>query len=165
METFDPEHRWVRWWAVAGVAALLGWAAWRLGARGVGVVQAGLNAMEWLVLALLVATFLYGEGVLALERRWVPKVLARARRLAVDGPVWARPLAPLHAMGLVAVPAQVALRSWAGVAAIVLAVALVRWLPDPWRAMVDVAVASALAWGCFALIRVAARATESRDPA
>ncbi|MGH7464372.1 MAG: hypothetical protein ACREK1_04295 [Longimicrobiales bacterium] len=145
-------------WAVAGVVTLFGEAAWRLALRGITTMRAGLTPFEWLALAALVAAFVYGEGVRALQRRWVPYVLARVERLRMEPVLRYRLAAPLYAMSLMGPPRGAARRAWAGVAAIVFAVLLVSRLPDPWRGIVDLAVAAALVWGAIALLHGATRA-------
>lgn len=149
MPTERPEPQAVAAWALAGVAAILGWAAFRLTSRGLPVVLEGLLPLQWVALAGSVAVFLYGEGVLALQRGWMPRVVARAEALGRARPRVLWLAAPLHAMGFVGVPIRVALRAWLGAGAIVVAVVLVRALPDPWRGIVDLAVATALAWGAL----------------
>ncbi|MGH7447878.1 MAG: hypothetical protein ACRELT_09990, partial [Longimicrobiales bacterium] len=84
-------------WAVAGVVTLFGEAAWRLALRGITTMRAGLTPFEWLALAALVAAFVYGEGVRALQRRWVPYVLARVERLRMEPVLRYRLAAPLYA--------------------------------------------------------------------
>lgn len=149
-------------WAIAGVVFLFAEAAWRLGARGVEVVRGGLTPFEWLALVAITATFLYGEGYRALQRKWVPYVLARAERLRAEPRLRYRVAAPLYAMSLIDPVRSAVLRAWAGVAAIVLAVLIVSRLPDPWRGIVDVAVAAALVWGASALLYGAGRAHRER---
>ena len=145
-------------WALAGSAAILVRALVALGARGVATVQGGLGPGEWAALLGLTAAFVYGEGVLALERRWVPHVVERARRLRSHDGLFLRLAAPLYAFSLVGAPPRVLARAWAGVGLIVLAVLVVRAFPEPWRGIVDLAVAAALAWAVVALLRQAPRA-------
>lgn len=140
------------WWAVTGVAALFLTAAGRLGGRGLETMRAGMTAWQWLALVLLTAAFVYGEGYRALHRRYAPFVVERAGRL---GPASSRlrcVLAPLWAMALVGERSRLVVRAWAGAWAIVVAVVLVRSLPEPWRGIVDFAVAGALFWGFVALL-------------
>lgn len=144
-------------WALIGIALLLGKAVMRLGWRGWIVLSDGVTAFQGFVAVLLVGAFLYGEGMLALERRWVPSLLHRVDRLPDEGNRWNRLGAPLYAMSLIGAPAKTLVRAWAGVGAIVVAVLVVRALPDPWRAMIDLAVAAALAWGLLALVRAVVR--------
>lgn len=144
-------------WAVAGVAVILADATWRLGLRGAAAVRDGLDPLEWLALVLLTAAFVYGEGVRALQRRWIPYVLARILQLRGHVPRVYRVLAPLYAFGIIGPPRRSLLRAWAGVAAIIAAVVIVSRFPDPWRGIVDLAVASALLWGVIVLVYNGAR--------
>lgn len=142
-------------WALAGVLLLFGEAVIALGGRGIATIQGGLGAGEWLAFVLLTAAFVYGEGVRALERRWVPFCIGRIAELRADARGIDVTLAPLYAMGLVGARRALLARAWVGVALILLAVLIVRVLPEPWRGIVDFAVAAALAWGTVALVRQA----------
>lgn len=143
-------------WALCGVLAIFADAVLALGGRGLQTVRAGLAPMEWVALYVLVALFVYGEGVRALQHRWIPLVLARCIDVARARGLH-QLLAPLYAMLLVGAPRRTLARAWLGVAGIVLAVLLVRALPDPWRGIIDLAVAAALAWGLLVLLRGAPR--------
>ena len=147
---------------MTGVAALFVEAILQLGRRGVEAIRSGLEPLEWAGLVLLVVAFVYGEGMRALARRWVPATIARAFELNAASPLVHKLLAPLYAMTLVGAPARALVRAWIGVALIVLAVLIVRALPDPWRGIVDFAVAGALAVGLAAIavhsVRAARRA-------
>jgi hypothetical protein len=135
-----------------GVVVLFATAVLRLGERGINAVRGGLTTGEWIALVMLTALFVYGEGVRALQRRWVPWVLDRLRMLDDEHRNWYRALAPLHAMGLIGAPARLLAAAWAGSFAIFLAVLVVSRFPDPWRGIVDFAVASALLWATLVLI-------------
>ena len=145
-------------WAVLGVAAVLGRAVYVLGGRGLATLGEGLGPLPLTLLLVLTAAFVYVEGVGALQVRWVPKVVRRVGELRRGARRRDVLLAPLYAMGLVGGSRRTVLLSWAGVAAIVVAVLVVRRFPEPWRGIVDLAVAAALAWGTAALLIQAARA-------
>lgn len=140
-------------WAVAGVSALFAWAVWRLGWRGLLTIRGGLGGLEWAILVVLTVAFVYGEGYRALDRRWVPGLIERARALRFEHRSLVRLLAPLHGMALIAVSRGRLVRAWLGTLAIVGAILLVRILPEPWRGIVDFSVAAALAWGLVAIVR------------
>lgn len=142
---------------MTGVAAVFIEAIVQLSRRGVATLRAGLDPLEWLAFALLFVAFVYGEGVRALARRWVPAMLARARALGPASPLHEKLLAPLYAMSLIDASARTLVRAWIGVALIVLAVLAVRALPEPWRGIVDAAVAAALLVGLWAIVRGAFR--------
>jgi hypothetical protein len=139
------------YWGLAGVICLFAFAVYRLGMRGVITVAGGLAAWEWVSLAVLTVAFVYGEGVRALQRRWVPWVIGRLHLLDGDRRTWYRALAPLHAMAFIGAPPKLMAAAWAGSIAIFLAVLIVSSFPDPWRGIVDFAVASALLWATLVL--------------
>lgn len=141
-------------WALAGVAGLFASAVVRLGGRGIETIVDGLAPVQWAALALLTLIMVYGEGVVALQRRWVPRLIERARALR-DERFGLQLLAPLYGLSLVGAPVPRLIRAWLGTAAIVTAILVVRSLPDPWRGIVDFAVAAALCWG---LVSIAYRA-------
>jgi hypothetical protein len=148
-------------WAVMGVSALFARASWQLGQRGAATVSAGLEPVEWLALGALTLLFVYGEGYRALQRKWVPHVFSRIRRLQQEKVTVYRVLAPLYAMSLVGAAPRSMLRAWLGVAAIITAVLVVSRFPEPWRGIVDVSVASALVWGLAAILATSLRGTQA----
>jgi hypothetical protein len=144
-------------WALFGVGLLFALAIVRLGARGLTTVRAGLEPGAWVALLALTVLFVYTEGIRALQRRWGPHMLRRVASLRVERRLWVRLLAPLFALSLIAAPGRELARAWAGAFAIMGAVLLVRALPEPWRGIIDLAVALALTWGSVAIARAAAR--------
>jgi hypothetical protein len=148
------------WWGVLGVAFIFASATLRLGERGIHVVRAGLGPWEWAALIALTALFVYGEGVRALQRKYVPFVIKRVDQVRREK-IGYRLLAPLYAMALVGAAPGTLVRAWGGSAAIVVAVLVVSRFTEPWRGITDFAVASALAWGTGALIILALRSTRT----
>jgi hypothetical protein len=140
-------------WTLLGVAALFASSIYRLGARGVATIKEGLGWGEWSMLVLLTVAFVYGEGFRALDRRWVPSLVERALLLRDDPRPLVRFLAPLYGLSLVGARRDDLIRGWLLVTAILGAVLIVSTLPDPWRGIVDFAVAAALAWGLVAILR------------
>jgi hypothetical protein len=145
-------------WALTGIGLLFLFAVFRLGRRGVLTIQQGLSAGQWAVLVALVVIFVYTEGADALQRRWVPRVIARAAELRQGRILAYQLLAPAFAMSLIGAARRDAVRAWITTNAIVLAVLLVRTFPQPWRGITDLAVACGLAWGLGAIVLQAPRA-------
>lgn len=139
-------------WALLGVAALFAWAIYRLGGRGLEAIRGGLDPVEWSALVLLTVGFVYGEGIRALDRRWIPGLVRRARRLRSESRVL-QILGPLYGLSLVGTDRRALVRGWLGTFGIVVAVLVIRAFPTPWRGIVDFAVAGALAWGLIAILR------------
>lgn len=153
----SPRARLAESWALLGVSFVFLKSAMQLGVRGVLTMRAGMTTVEWALLVLITALFVYGEGVRALQRKYMPYVLRRIALL--DGErVLNQLLAPLYALSLIGAPPRILARAWAGTAAIVAAVVIVRQFSEPWRGIVDFAVAMALAWGLVALLVGAWRA-------
>ena len=152
-------------WALLGVGFVFLKSAIQLGVRGVVTIQAGLTTGEWVAFIVITALFVYGEGVRALQMKYMPYVLRRIARLPEERAV-NQVLAPLYALSLIGAERRVLLKAWAGTAAIVAAVIVVRQLSEPWRGIVDFAVAMALTWGLIALLAgawtVGARASGQR---
>lgn len=139
-------------WSLVGVCLLFSFAIFRLGRRGVEAMALGLTPGQWLALVAFTAGFVYVEGVIALQRRWVPRLLGRARELRAESRLPYRAIAPLYGMSLVAAEPTRMLRSWALVLGIVAAVILISRLPEPWRGIIDLAVAAALAFGLVSIV-------------
>ncbi|MGD2067964.1 MAG: hypothetical protein PVI57_04705 [Gemmatimonadota bacterium] len=148
----------IAWWAVLGVAFLFCSAAVGWGPGGAPPRGGGGGAGEAAVFVALTALFLYGEGYRALQLKYVPWVVGRARTLRSEGRTILRLLGPFYAMSLVGASRARLARAWGGVTAVVTAVFVVRAFPEPWRGITDLAVAAALAWGLVALL-VEARST------
>lgn len=134
-------------WAVAGVAATLLDSIGRLTQRAVATLGELDAAWQWGVLLALAAAFAYLEGYRALHRQFAPAVVARSLAVADAGRAWQRVLAPLYAMSLIGDRPRALARAWLIVAVIAGSVVAVRALPEPWRGIVDAAVAVALAIG------------------
>lgn len=149
-------------WAVGGLALTFVEAVLRLGGRALQTVQQGLAVGHWLALVGCVVLLGYFEGHRALQRRFAPAVVTRAlsagEQLHGCFPVIG---APLFALGLFGAPRPTIVRTWLGIALIVLAVLGVRALPPVWRGIVDAGVAFALTWGLFALLLQFTRALRS----
>lgn len=112
-----------------------------------------LSPAEWVALLCLTIVFVYGEGIRAIERRWVPHFVERAREVRHAQSPLVRLLAPLYGLSLIAASRGELVRAWGGVAAIAGLVVLVQRFPHPWRGITDFAVAAALLWGLAAILR------------
>jgi hypothetical protein len=153
-------------WAVLGVTLLLAQAVIKLGLVAVDpfVTGRGLSPFESAVCVVWVAVNLYAEGYRGFQKAFVPRTVARAFHLAAEPRLLWVVLAPAYAMALFhARPRRLAV-SWSIVALIVMAVALVRRLPSPWRSIVDAGVVAGLVWGLVSLFATFARALRGEVP-
>lgn len=123
----------------------------RLGLRGIrGLSEGGLSAGQWALVLVVFAAFVYGEGWLALHRKFSVHVIARLQQLKSER-LLLKVFGFLYAASLVGDRPRAMVRAWLGVAAIGAAVMIVKQLPQPYRAMVDVSVAAALLLGIVSL--------------
>ena len=145
-------------WGVAGVAAVLVYAAFRLATYAADAVAAGLTPLEWLLLVTNCVFMAWAEGYRGFHLRFSPRVAARALH-AYEHPTPVRLwFAPLFCAGYFGATAQLKRNVWIGTALIVLAVLLFNRVPQPWRGILDAGVVVGLAWGTVSLL-TAARAT------
>jgi len=139
-------------WAVLGVAALLTQAVVRLSEVSWEALQSGeMTSFEYGICAAWVALNAYLEGYRGFQKKFVPRVLARAHHLALH-PAWLPALlAPLYAMAFFHATRRAKIAAWAITILVALAIILVRSLPQPWRGIVDAGVVVGLTWGLVAL--------------
>ncbi len=150
-------------WGIAGVVALLASAVYRLGALAIEAFSHPFLWYHWASLVLVVAFMAYSEGLMGFQRRFSPRVAARARYLRAHPRLHLVVLAPLFCMGFFHATRRRRITSFALTAGIVALVLSVRLLPQPWRGIVDTGVVVGLAWGLVSLIAFSARALGAAD--
>ena len=149
-------------WGAAGLAALLAYAIYRLA----GVVAQGLEqawAWQHVAVAFVNAVFMaWSEGYRGFQQSFSPRSAARVKWLAQHASPGQALLAPLFVMGYFCATR----RRMAGVylltGFIVVAIVAIHYLPQPWRAALDVGVVIGLAWGLASFV-AALRRTLSAD--
>ncbi len=67
-------------------------------------------------------------------------------------------LAPLFCVGYFGAAKRTQMVIWIGTVLIVVAVILIRQVPQPWRGIADAGVVVGLSWGCVALALIGIRA-------
>jgi hypothetical protein len=150
-------------WGVFGVVALLLQAIWRLLPIAIEpIVQGSLSAAQALVYGAWVIFNAYLEGYRAFQKRFAPRVVARAMYLSQN----ARPihvmLAPAFCMALFHARNRTKRVAWITLILVVAVVVLVRRVPQPWRGIVDGGVVVGLAWGVVALVYFFVQASRGR---
>jgi hypothetical protein len=151
---------------VLGVVLLFGQAIARLGARAVEAHEMPLDALEISVSVGWVLVNAYAEGYRAFQRRFSPRVVARALHLARNP----RPLfvvfAPLFCMAFFHATRRARTIAWATTILVLCLIGLLRHAPQPWRGIVDGGVVIALGWGAAAIVVFFLRAVMTgREPA
>ncbi len=145
-------------WGVAGVLALLGSAVYRMTPLAAGAFTYDLRWYHWVFLLLILLFMAYAEGYRAFQQGFSPRVAARARYLRNHRNTLHAFLAPLFCMGYFHATKRRQITSLLVTAGIVILVVLVRFLPQPWRGIVDAGVVVGLAWGLVSLVIFSYRA-------
>jgi hypothetical protein len=147
----DWKTKLVAVWGVALVSALLLRAVGRLTPLALEPLREPLAGWVIVAYALSIAFNGYAEGYRAFQLRFCPRVVSRAIYLG-------RTRNPLHVilalpfcMSLFHSTKRQMIVSWIFVAAIATIVVLIRWVPQPWRGVIDAGVVVALGWGVLVM--------------
>ena len=150
-------------WGLAGVFFLLGFAVYRLTPKAVEAIGMGLSTWEWLVLVLWTLFMAIAEGYRGFQKRFSPRVAARARYLR-DQPAPMRAiLAPLFCMGYFHAKRRTQITSISLTAGIIAIIILVSFCSQPWRGIIDFGVVIGLTWGMVSLAVFAWKALGDTD--
>jgi hypothetical protein len=141
-------------WGTLGVVAILVDAIVRLFPVAIEPIWNGaLDVRGGLSYAAAIVGLAYAEGYRGFQRRFSPRVVARADRLArTPQPIWRIVLAPLITMGLIHATRRRLVATWLLVAMIVGLILLVGLLEQPWRGAVDAGVVVGLSWGTTTIL-------------
>ncbi len=139
-------------WGLAGVFLLLGSAVYRLTPLAADALAYDLRWYHWAFLVLVLIFMAYAEGYRAFQQGFSPRVAARARYLRSHRNALHAFLAPLFCMGYFHAPKRRRVTSLSVTAGIIILIILVRFLPQPWRGIVDAGVVVGLAWGLVSLV-------------
>jgi len=149
---------WAALWGVTGVSLVLGWAIARLSVVAWYAVAAPLAPHHWAALVAVIAAMAFLEGYRGFQRGFSPRVAARARHLSLHPTPLRAALAPLFCIGYFGAPRGRRIASIAVTAGIMVLVAAVRRLDQPWRGIIDAGVVVGLAWGLASVWIFTARA-------
>jgi hypothetical protein len=154
----DPVGVAVGAWGVLGVAALLGRAAARLSVFAIEPIRThSLTITQATLYAAWAAVGLYFEGYRAFQKRFCPRVVARALYLGEHRHPLYVAIAPLFCMGFFHANRRTKALAWGTTTMIVCFIVILRHVPQPWRGIVDGGVVPPLLWGAAALIVLYAR--------
>ncbi|MBX3182539.1 MAG: hypothetical protein KIT72_19915 [Polyangiaceae bacterium] len=138
-------------YGVLGVVTLLGQAIYRL----TPVALEALGQLSQPQAAMLLGWtlfMLYSEGYRGFQKRFSPKVVKRALHLAAHPRPLFVLLAPAYCMAFFHATRRGLITAWGVTSMVVSLVILVRFVPQPWRGMIDGGVVLGLAWGVVTLL-------------
>jgi hypothetical protein len=134
-------------WGIAGLLAVLVDAIHRLAGFALLAIQGGMDAFEWTLFAGNVALMTWAEGVRGFQRRFAPRVAARALHLYRYPTPRRVLLAPLFCAGYFDATPRIMRLAWLGTGGVVVLVLTFHYLPQPWRGILDAGVVAGLGWG------------------
>lgn len=140
-------------WGVALVVLLLAQAVTRLLPFALDAWRDGAMSLAQQALFVgFVAINAYAEGYRGFQKRFSPRVVARAFHLGQNP----RPLHVLlalpYCMSLFHAKRRQRIVSWVFLVVLVLVITLVRRLPQPWRGIIDGGVVVGLGWGIVSIL-------------
>lgn len=139
-------------WGLSGILALLLSATirlWPLAADAFAYPLVWYHRIALLVIALGMAYF---EGYKGFQMAFSPRTAARARYLLHNPRPLHVILAPFFCMGYFYATKRRKITSISLTLGIILLVVVVRFVPQPWRGIIDLGVVVGLAWGIVSLL-------------
>lgn len=158
------------WWGVLGVMALLSSGVWRVFPHALEPVVAStrMSTFHWTLYVGCIVFNAYTEGYKAFQRVITPRVLARAQWLT-DNPGRVHPLvAPVFVGGFFGMQRRALIVRYVVLLVIVAVIVGMKFVPQPWRGIIDAGVVVGLGWGVVAmgvgLVRMARGWMPDADP-
>ena len=105
----------------------------------------------------------WSEGYRGFQQSFSPRIVARARYLIAHPRPAHVLLAPLFCMGYFRTTRRRMISVYALTVFIVLLIIAVRWLPQPWRGIVDAGVVVGLTWGLISMGAFTLKALTAND--
>lgn len=139
-------------WGVLGVCLLLGFAIIRLLPFAAALIDFNLATWQLVVLTGWCFFMLYTEGYKAFGQQFAPRVVARAQYLARSGARRELVLAPLFCVGYFRASKKRIITAYALMAGIITLIALVHFVAQPWRGIIDAGVILGLAYGIGSVV-------------
>lgn len=139
-------------WGVAGVLAMLVKAVIGLFFISLNALQSDLTIIHWSALIANVIFMAYSEGYMGFQKKFSPRLAARARHLTRSRKPLELILAPFFCMAFFNAPKRRIIASYVLLIMIICLVLLFRLMPQPWRGILDAGVVVGLFWGCLSIL-------------
>ena len=139
-------------WGLTGVLVLLGSAVYRLTPLAIDAFSYAFSWYHWFSFFLILFFMAYAEGYRGFQKGFSPRVAARALYLKKNPRLLHGLLGPFFCMGFFHASRRRKITSFSVTSGIILLIILVRFLPQPWRGIIDAGVVLGLAWGVVSLI-------------
>lgn len=139
-------------WGLGGIVLILVFAIYRLTPVTLALKDIRLEFFHWIALLFSVIYMAYAEGYKGFFLNFSPRAALRADYLGKNPKILHTLLAPLFCMGFIHATRKRKLISFGLTIIIVGFVMAVRYLPQPWRGILDAGVVTGLTLGCFSIL-------------
>jgi len=139
-------------WGALGTLAILAYAVARMAGHTREAITYPWGLWHYVVLILWALFMAHSEGYRGFQRGYSPRVAARAIYLRQRSTPLRLLLAPLFCMGFFHAPRKRQITAIILVILITLIVVLFRYIPQPWRGILDFGVVIGLSWGIIATL-------------
>lgn len=134
-------------------------AVWRVSSIALEPFTDGtLTGVHWVFLVLWVIFMAYSEGYRGFQKKFSPRVVARAIHIGRHPTFLKTLFAPFICMGLGYATRKRLIISWCLVVGICGLVVAIQSLSQPWRGLIDAGVVVGLCWGIISLLWISAKA-------
>ena len=140
------------YWGVLGVVYILGQTITKLFSYVAEMSLGQLQVFHWIFLVGFTLFMAYAEGYKGFQKKFSPRIIARAIYLKNNLTPIRFLLAPLFCIGYFHGTKKRLITSYCVTGFIALLVVIMKNAPQPWRGMIDVGVIVGLSWGVIAII-------------
>ncbi len=124
----------------------------RLSAYVLEMGLSSLNALHWFALTASIVFMAYTEGYRGFYLQFSPRVVRRAASVGASTSPFHLLLAPLFCMGFIHATRNRKIAAYALTCMIICFVIILRYIPQPWRGIIDVGVIVGLLIGILSII-------------
>ena len=144
---------------MGGILAVIGFAVFRLAIRARYISTYELVWYHWVVLVIGTLILVYVKSYRAFLLKLAPRIATRARDIRADPKPAKVIFAPFYCMGFFGSGRPTQVRIVSITLAMVALIIVVRYLPEPWCAILDFCIAVALALGSYFILMESLRHT------
>lgn len=138
-------------------------AIYRLAPRAAEALEGTLTTGQWIFLVVFAIFMLVAEGYRGFQKKFSPRTAARVKYLRDHPKPLHVLLAPAFCMGYFFAKRKTQITAICLTLGIVLLVVLVKFLPSPWRGLVDFGVVLGLTYGVISFAVFTAKALFGKD--
>ncbi|WP_372370371.1 hypothetical protein [Candidatus Uabimicrobium sp. HlEnr_7] len=139
-------------WGAFGVFTLLATALYRLTPIAWDIFDHSLHWYHYLVLVINVIFMAHSEGYRGFQKSFSPRVTARVHYLSKHASWELFLFAPFFCMGYFHASRKTKIITISLTSFIVVLIILLKYVPQPWRGIIDWGVVVGLSWGVISLI-------------